>query len=778
MLSLLLTLSLGQTVHPAANAPPFRFSAALEPIRVEGTPSMVKVGGDLVSVWLDRRRGLDLLDAGVDVWAGTATPGATAFSTVLLTPQARSCFTARLAGGFNGLVAAWSCSTVDGGVIESAQLLPGRHLPPITVWPDNGSGPVLDLRLVANPTRVVAAVRRPGSISLLQSRPPVSPFLLTGTFASHSLVFGEDGGVMLLGADGFGGVFAFDALSTGGALGPTPVGMDATRVLGLDGKRPYTYFFESASKEVRRRLVDGGVVVVGGNTSGAEPLAASIPIGGVAVFFSDAGLSAKVVNDVGGLFVASSTAAGVPVAMAGTSPDFVIAEAQRGEVTVRPLTIMNGQSPSLGVARSVFLAPRPQLGLAATWSPNDNAFLTLWDQRDGGAWETRSGLVDDSGPFELWATVHSAAPSRPSLATAPDGGVYVALTDDVGRSLFEVTAGSVATRTPGTVFDEIAVGASSSISWSPSLGFVRHSSGNTLVASVSPGCVTWWQDNFVFASAGSVTMISESGSVSRMEMVPASLTPPLQQCLVITASGRKLVTAANGSAITVHRIDTQSEIGFVSLALAGTPASVAVDEGVLVVANVVPDGQRGTVRWQYFTDSFATGGSLNDDTQPVRNVRAVKSPLGDVLASWETFELDGGAWQVQARLIRGPFLVDAGVPDAGGVPDSGVPDSGVPDSGVSDSGVPDSGVPDSGVPDSGVPDGGESDGGEPDASVPDASVPDAGVPDAGVSDAGVASVPDAGGTIVFVPVCGCSSSDGLSYAIVALLVLMMVRGRR
>lgn len=767
MLSLLLTLSLGQTVYPPANAPPFGFSAPLEPIRLEGAPSMVRVGGDLVSVWVDRRRGLDQIDAGVDVWAGTATTGAAAFSTVLLTPQARSCFAARLAGDRSGLVAAWSCSTVDGGVIESAQLpsIGASHLPLITVWPDNGSGPVLDLRLVASPARVVAAVRRPGSISLLQSKPPVSPLVITGSYASHSLVFVEDGGVMMLGADGVGGIFAFDALSTGGALGPTPVGMGASRVLGLDGKQPHTYFFETASKEVRRRLVDGGLVVVGGNASAAEPLVASIPVGGLAVFLSDAGVSAQVARDVGGGSGAAFAPSGLPVALAGASPDFLVAEAQRGEVTVRPLTLMSSQTPSFGVARSVFLAPRPQIGLAATWSPNDNAFITLWDQRDGGAWETRSGLVDDSGPFELWATVQSAGPSRPSLATAPDGGVYVALTDDLGRSLFEVIGGTVAARTPGPVFDEIAVGASSAVSWSPSMGVVKHATtGTSVSAVVPPGCVTWSQGNFAFVSGGFVMMISEAGLVGRLEPVPASLMPPLQQCLVITASGRKLVTASNGAAITVHRLDTQREIGFVSVPLAGTPASVAVDEGVLVVANVVPDGQRGTVRWHYFTDSFIARGSLNDDTQPVRNVRAVKSPLGDVLASWETFELDGGSWQVQARLIRGPFLVDgggldAGAPDAGGldasVPDE--PDAGVADAGVSDAGVPDSGVSDSGVSDAGVPDAGR----------------DSGVLDAGVVDAGAVVIEQ---VPTYVPVCGCSSVNALSSLMLALLLLL--RGRR
>ena len=123
MLSLLLMLSVGQTtIIPPITSPPFGFEAPLEPIRVEGVPAIAVVGSQVTSVWLDRRRGLDQLDAGFDVWAGRLSSGAEAFSAVLLTPSPRACSSVGLGPGDSGFLATWACIEPDAGLIEQVEL--------------------------------------------------------------------------------------------------------------------------------------------------------------------------------------------------------------------------------------------------------------------------------------------------------------------------------------------------------------------------------------------------------------------------------------------------------------------------------------------------------------------------------------------------------------------------------------------------------------------------------------------------------------------------------
>lgn len=327
MLSLLVSLSVGQLVWPPPNMPPYGFEAPLEPIRVEGAPALSLVGNDIFAVWLDRRRGLDLTDAGLDVWAGTLTSSAKALSAVLLTPQPRACHSVRLGGDMSGLTAAWACFELDGGVVETVSIQPSTasHLPALSPIREVTPGPALDLRLVASGNRLVATTRRPGSLSILQTRPTPRTQLLFGPYVSQSLDFSDDGGVTMLAVGNTGVVTAFDLLIDGGA-NQTQVGSDATRALGIPGRSADTFFFESAAKEVRRRLSDGGVLTLGTNTS-AELLVGNVASGGVAVFVVDGGLTARVATDTGGQMGTTMSAAGTPLAIAGTAPDFMIAEA-------------------------------------------------------------------------------------------------------------------------------------------------------------------------------------------------------------------------------------------------------------------------------------------------------------------------------------------------------------------------------------------------------------------------------------------------------------------
>lgn len=777
MLSLLLMLSVGQTtIIPPITSPPFGFEAPLEPIRVEGVPAIAVVGSQVTSVWLDRRRGLDQLDAGFDVWAGRLSSGAEAFSAVLLTPSPRACSSVGLGPGDSGFLATWACIEPDAGLIEQVELLPpaASHLPSLTRTEQ--AVPTLDLRTISSPSRVITTARHPTSVWVLQRVPPVNSVLIFGGFTNQSLVFTADGGPSLLTTDAMGNVSAFELLLGGSYLGPTLVGTNARRVIGIPGKPADTFFYETAARQVIRRFPALDVLTNRANLSAAEPVVAPLPNAAVAIFVTDAGLSANVVFDDAGTSSSHLSNGGTPLAVAGAFPTFVIAERTGREVKVRPLTFASTLVANFGIAGPAFQAPRPQVGLSAAWSDNDRGFLVMWDQRDGGAWHTRAGVVDNGGNNDLGEFSGSAGPARPVVAPAPDGGHYVAITEDTGRALYEVVGGMRGSKAATSVLDEVVVGTSSHVSWNPAGGLLLHSVGTSLMTTVPPGCVAWRQGIYALASQGFVTEISEGGVVSVTQPLPPlpAVAPPLtRQCLVANQTGTRFVITSTNSSISVHEVAPQRHLDTMSIPLAAPPASVAAGDGVVVVAGLVPDGQRGTVRWLYFTRPFTSSGELSTDTQPVRNVRAVSAPNGDVLASWETFQLDAGAWQVQMRVIPGLFLPLT-------APDAGAPDAGGPDAGVLDAGVPDAGVPDAGVPDGGAPDAGDRDGGAPDAGVPDASVPDAGIPDASVpvSDAGVpdASVPDAGGVVVFVPVCGCSSSDALPFALVALLLLM--RGRR
>ena len=780
MLSLLLTLSLGQTsIWPPITSPPFLFDAPLEPIRVEGVPAIEVTGSQIMSVWLDRRRGLDQLDAGLDVWAGSLGSGAEAFSAVLLTPVPRPCGSVRLGTVFNGMVATWACFEPDAGIVEQARLTTGTtHLPALTRTIEANPGPALDLRMITAP-RVITTTRRATSITILPSATQGDTVVRFGTFMSQSLVFTLDGGAALLTTDSMGAVGSFDLLPDGGAVGPAPVGMNARRVIGIQGKAADTFFYENATGQVLRKLPTMDVLTSRANLSSAEPVVAALPDAAVALYATDAGLTASVVTDVGSTSGSNFSSGGTPLAIGGSYPDLVIAERTGGEVKVRPLSVTSSLVTNFGLDRPAFQAPRPQVGLTAAFSENDNGFLVMWDQRDGGAWQTRSGVVDNGGVTDLDDFVQSAQPGRPSLTAAPDGGLYVALTKDTGRALYEVIGGVLASRVATSVLPEVVVGNTSHVTWDPTGGLLLHSNGMPLMtAPIPPGCVAWWQGLFAVAKNGFVIAVDESGLIlntnQALPPLPMPLTPVTRQCLVVNESGTRFVTTSHADSVSVHEVAPQRSLGTQSIPLAAPPASVAVGDGVVVVSGLVSDGGTATLRWMHFTRSFVSSGDLSTDTQPVQNVRAAKAPNGDVLASWETFQLDAGAWQVQMRLIPAAFLATKDPMDAG------VPDAGAPDAGALDAGVLDAGVPDAGVLDAGVPDAGVSDAGVLDASVPDASVADAGgASDSGVSDAGPpdASAPDAGVTIVFVPVCGCSSSDGLSYALVALL-LLMIRGRR
>ncbi|MBL8937648.1 MAG: hypothetical protein JNM69_24005 [Archangium sp.] len=423
-------------------------------------------------------------------------------------------------------------------------------------------------------------------------------------------------------------------------------------------------------------------------------------------------------------------------------------------------------TPNLSGPRAAFLAPRPQLGLAGAWSPNDNSFLVMWDQRDGGAWETREALVDTGGIFELGVVSSSARPSRPSFATAPDGGLYVALSDDVGRRLFPVIGGVLGPQVgvrDGGLLEEIVVGASSYLSWSPGTGSTRHSLGTTLSSAPPPGCVAWSQGVYLLATALGILQVSEPGVTTSLNLpLPAAPLSPFQRCLTLDSRGVKYLTTWTNSDVTVHRVDALASLGQANWALAGPVASVAVHDGVVVVAALVPDGQRNTLVWSFFGGAQSVGGPLTSETQPVRNVRATATPSGDVLASWESFELDAGAWRVAMRLIQGLSPADGGV-----------------DGGGTDGGAPDGGAPDGGTPDGGTPDGGASDGGAPDGGSADGGGTDGGAFDGGLDDAGVDAGADGGASAgpIFVPVCGCSTGDGQSLLFAGLVLLLARRAR-
>ncbi len=436
----------------------------------------------------------------------------------------------------------------------------------------------------------------------------------------------------------------------------------------------------------------------------------------------------------------------------------MIAELFRGEVVLRE-TNLSGPAPGFGAVHRAFLAPAPQTSPAVIWSPFDG-FTTLWDQRTATGWETLSGVVNAGGTMVLVTVGSETTPGRPSVATGADGGQYVAIDTSAGRSLYQLVAASRGSLISPSALDEIVIGESTFFTWSPVSNLGRHSAWllPRVIDSVRPGCIAWWRGAYWYAPPTGSSLVGwseDGGSATTTATLPS---PPMasQRCLTISETGAMRLTITMPDGLEVYDLDAgrllapKARVSSIS-----EPASiVGVGDGVVAVVATVPDGGQPTVHWVYAGPQISTVNFLSTDTQPVRNVRAAKSAQGDVLAAWETFDLDAGTWRVQMRIIQGPYPTIGG--EDGGL-DAGVGDAGSPDAGSPDAGSPDAGSPDAGSPDAGPPDAGP--------------VVDAGLGDAGVTmDAGMEQQP------TFVPVCGCSGT-GLPSLLFALIVLLRrVRG--
>ncbi|MBL8937647.1 MAG: hypothetical protein JNM69_24000 [Archangium sp.] len=783
MLSVLLTLTLGQTVWPPVNTDPFGFDAPLEPIRLEGPPALLRRGASLEAVWMDRRRGFDLNDAGLDAWAGTWVPLAGPITQTLLTREPRPCGQPRLlAESTSVLVAAWACQPTDGGAgfIETTSTSTGRfsRFPQLSSPPDNGTGPIQEFAAASSPSTTMMATRRPGQVSLLRTRPTLAPVLLSAPYRSIS--FAEsDGGLTLLTVDASGTVSTY-SVTTG--AGPT-LATNATFVVGVPNQGPATFVFQSGNS-VRLRLPDAGAVVMGTNAFQIPPLVARSGTDTLAVFRGDGGIEVQVVTESGQVLGTLLGDGGLPLAIAGSSLPFTLAELTPGEVVLRDVSL-SGTGPQFSqVVYHPFLAPAPQHSASAVWSSVEGGFLTLWDQRSGASWELQAGLIDVSGAQAHLNQGSSSTPFEPSLVSAPDGGTYATITAGGVRSL-HVYRGGVGPL-EGPALDETVVGQSSYFTWSRVAGLGRHSTWTMprMLDPVPRGCVAWNSGTYWYApaSGSSINGISESGtSVSSVVTLPAT-SPPIERCLTIGDTGAMHVTLSGPTSVEVYELANGTRRASFPLSPAESPAAVDVGPGVVVVVAVVPDG--GPAVWAGYAGTLSTLAPLTNDPSPARNVRAAKAPTGEVLASWESFDVDAGAWRIAARLIQPPYpgSPDAGAPDAGGL-DAGSVDAGSVDAGSVDAGSVDAGSVDAGSVDAGSVDAGSVDAGSVDAGVLDAGAPDAGQPDGGVNDAGAADAgvsPDAGPetSAEYVAVCGCTSADSSSALLIGLLLLLRRLGGR
>ncbi|MBM4779654.1 MAG: hypothetical protein GQE15_18270 [Archangiaceae bacterium] len=776
MLSLLLSLSLGQTVRPPVNTAPYGFVAPLEPIRIEGPPAMLRRGVNITAVWSDRRRGNDQNDAGLDLWAGTWSPLGGLITQSLLTREPGPCGQPRvIEESAASLMAAWVCLSTDGGpgFVETTTTATGTfpRFPPVTVPNDNAAGPIQEFAASSVPSTTVLAVRRPGAISLLATRPLAPPFVFPGVFRSLSLAE-TDGGLTALAVTAQGLVGSYSSI---GSI--SPLATNTNFVVAIPTQPDSTFVYQSTSNEVRLRVPDGGTAVFGTNALSLPPLVARSGSNTLALFRTDGGLAARVIDQNLLMTAATVSDGGLPLSLTGDSVPFTMAELQPGEVVLRDVTI-SGTTPIFSsTVYHPFLAPAPQRSVAAVWSDLEQGFLTLWDERAGAGWELKAGVIDNGSAQPLLNQASSAAPLAPSLTTGPDGGVYATITVGGVRTIMTYRGGLVAQ--VGVGLDETVVGASSFFTWSPLASTGRHSSWATPRAldPVPRGCVARGAGGYWYAPAAGSTLngISETGqSLSSTAVMPATM-PPFERCLTIGDTGAMHVTVSGPGSVEVFELTNGTRKGSFALTPSESPAVVDVGPGVLAVVAVVPAGQ--PTLWFAYAGAVSTVAPLTLETQPVRNVRAAKAPNGDVLASWESFDLESGAWRMAARIIQAPYpgATDGGVFDAG--LDAGVFDAGSNDGGRNDAGAPDAGLNDAGGFDAGVPDAGKTDDGgidEGDAGrFTDAGLVDGGVTDAGASlDAGVS--PDAGPELqpVFVAVCGCSSSGSLPALLLGLLVLL------
>ena len=793
MLSLLLTLSLGQaSVSPRLTSPPLGFDAPPLPIRIEGAPSLVRLNPTTVAaLWLDRRRGLDQVDAGLDVWAGSYDLTTGALSAALLTPDARRCTLPRLVSEpANGLFAAWACVAPDGGgFVESATAPTGTfsQLPPTTLLMQVGP-PIVELAAAASSSTTMVVARRGVSFTVLTTRPALSSVAQAGSFGV-SLVETPDSGISVLLVDSMGAVTSYHPVTGHNA---TLLATGVTSAIGLAGQPEWTFGYQDGAREVRRRLADGGVSSFGTNGLTLAPLISQAGSNAVAVYRGNgnSGIDLRLLDGTANARGTTTPDAGIPLAITpGTSP--VIAELFRGEVVLRE-TNLSGPAPGLGAVHRAFLAPAPQTSPAVIWSPFDG-FTTLWDQRTATGWETLAGAVDTGGSMFLFPVGSDTTPAQPSVATGADGGQYVALNTSSGRSLYQLVAASRGSLISPSALDEIAVGESSFFTWSPISNLGRHSAWMMprVIDPVRPGCIAWWRGVYWYAPPTGSSLVGwseDGGSATTTATLPS---PPMasQRCLTIGETGAMRLTITMPDGVEVYDLDAGILLApRATLSSIIEPSIVGVGDGVVAVVATVPDGGQPTIHWVYAGPRISTVNFLSNDTQPVRNLRAAKSAQGDVVAAWETFDLDAGTWRVQMRIIQGPYptgedggldagVGDAGIPDAGAAPDAGPPDAGPPDAGPPDAGPPDAGPPDAGPPDAGPPDAGPPDAGPPDAGPPDAGPVDAGAVDAGAVDAGLG---DAGVTMdggmeqqpIFVPVCGCSGTGTLPSLLFGLLLLL------
>ncbi len=285
MLSLLLTLSLGQaSLSPPIGSPPWGFDAPLLPIRLEGAPSLVRVNPNTVAaLWLDRRRGLDQVDAGLDVWAGSYNLTAGVMGAALLTADARRCTQPRLVSEpANGLFAAWACVAPDGGsFVESATAPTGTfsQLPATTLLTEVGP-PIVDLAAAASSSTTMVVARRAASFTVLRTRPPVFSVAQAGSFGV-SLVETPDSGISLLLVDSMGAVTSYHPVTGHNA---TLLATGVTSAIGLAGQPEWTFGYQDGAREVRRRLADGGVSSFGTNALTLAPLISQAGSNAVAIY--------------------------------------------------------------------------------------------------------------------------------------------------------------------------------------------------------------------------------------------------------------------------------------------------------------------------------------------------------------------------------------------------------------------------------------------------------------------------------------------------------------
>jgi hypothetical protein len=551
-----------------------------------------------------------------------------------------------------------------------------------------------------------------------------------------------------------------------------------------------TNVFSNSSTERLATLVSGGVGVVA--LVGAGPL--------LVAFASDGGGPSNL-STVGRT---TALAEVVPFDLLGATRGAVETELRRFGITVQasgvPVLVPESTGTRLG-------APAPRRAPAVVWDRAANSFLVAWDERVNGAYETEFGLLGRNGML-------GPAPLR-SLAVGRDGGDVRFFEMLDGRIAARFTGGAgqgqlaVPFASPPTAFgfERWADGRVTDLAWNVE-PFTALAGGMTTPAlEAGPQCVALLGGAFQaigFNGMGQAVLRSfpdavPSASSTRLVGVNDVAGPEasLSACTVVFPfDQRDLLLAVYPSlgGVKALQLALSEDAGLVTTldplvgqTVKGPVLATGLGDDLLVV---YPFGREGREGISLAGKVVETGGQLTtlsftQDEVGLRNVRVASSPDGYAAVVWQSFDLDAGAWVVQARVVepRDAGRSDGGVFDAGdpgAVPDAAVLDASVvTDGGVLDASVVtelDAGRPDASVAtdggavvDSGVRDGGARDAGPSDAGQPDASVTDAG----GATDAA-----DAGRDEVVFMAAGCGCSQGAWPHALALALLAVLRRAR